>query len=98
MNKQNKIIVGVVTLNAKQLVKEVVTTSSSSDSFPVLTGSLGDNVTFTYDNGNISIDGTGPMSAGTVVSGGYCDGYQAEGNVCSLQAELSMAMGNKLAT
>ena len=88
----------VVTLNAKQLVKEVVTTSSSGDSFPVLTGSLGDNVTFTYDNGNISINGTGPMSAGTVVSGGYCDGYQAEGNVCSLQAELSMAMGNKLAT
>ena len=88
----------VVTLNARQLVKKVVTTSSSSDSFPVLTGSLGDNVTFTYDNGNISIDGTGPMSAGTVVSGGYCDGYQSEGNICSLQAELSMAMGNKLAS
>ena len=89
----------VVTLNAKQLVKEAVTTtSSSSDSFPVLTGSLGDNVTFTYDNGNISIDGTGPMSAGTVVSGGYCDGYQVEGNICSLQAELSMALNGKLST
>ena len=77
---------------------ELVDTTTTDSGFPVLTGSLGDNVTFTYDNGNISIDGTGPMSAGTVVSGGYCDGYQLEGNICSLQAELSMALGNKLAT
>ena len=49
----------VVTLNAKQLVKEVVTTSSSSDSFPVLTGSLGDNITFTYNNGVVNISGYG---------------------------------------
>ena len=52
----------VVTLNAKQLVKEVVTTSSSSDSFPVLTGSLGDNITFTYNNGVVNISGYGPMN------------------------------------
>ena len=52
----------VVTLNAKQLVKEVVTTSSSSDSFPVVSGSLGDNVTFTYNSGVVSISGYGPMS------------------------------------
>ena len=77
---------------------ELVDTTTTDSGFPVLTGSLGDNVTFTYDNGNISIDGTGPMSAGTVVSGGYCDGYQPEENICSLQAELSMAMGNKLAS
>ena len=49
----------VVTLNAKQLVREVVTTSSSSDSFPVLTGSLGDNITFTYNNEVVNISGYG---------------------------------------
>ena len=83
----------VVTLNAKQLVKEVVTTSSSSDSFPVLTGSLGDNVTFTYDNGNISIDGTGSMYNNVLTEEDACYGYvQSSIKYCTLLGEITMKL------
>ena len=78
----------VVTLNARQLVKEVVTTSSSSDSFPVAHGSFGDNITYSYNNGVINVTGFGPMSEGKAGEAGNCSSAY-DSSYCYLGAEIS---------
>ena len=87
----------VVTLNAKQLIREVVTTSSSGDSFPVVSGSLGDNVTFTYDNGVINVNGYGSMSEGKVGEAGNCS-FAYDSSYCYLGAEISKKVVEQLDT
>lgn len=58
-----------ITLNYRQITADDVIASTTSASgggstvsFPVVTGSYGESVTYTYDNGNIVLSGTGDMS------------------------------------
>ena len=76
---------------------ELVDTTTTDSGFPVLTGKLGDNVTFTYNNGELSINGYGPMYDGVISSGNYCEGY-SEAGVCVLGAELAVALNNTIQT
>ena len=79
----------VIRLNARQLLKsDVTTTSKSGDSFPVVQGSLGDNITYSYDNGVIDITGFGPMSEGKAGEAGNCSSA-FDSSYCYLGAEIS---------
>lgn len=75
----------------------LVDTTTTDSGFPVLTGKLGDNVTFTYNNGELSINGYGPMYDGVISSGNYCEGYSEVG-VCILESELAVALNNVIKT
>lgn len=54
-----------ITMQYEQAVGGEDTTTPSSDdfTFPTITGSLGDNVKYTYANGDLSIEGTGNMNS-----------------------------------
>lgn len=64
-----------ITLNYRQITANDVIASTTSASgggsvvsFPIVTGSYGDNVTYTYNDGNIVLSGTGDMSTENLYS------------------------------
>ncbi len=85
-----------ILLNTRQvLTSDIKTTTSNESSFPIVTGQLGESVFYTYNNGDITITGSGDMSEGLAGEEGNC-ASAFDSSYCYLGAEISEKVVNEL--